>query len=46
VKELVKKFDQHLKVIKVEMEFDQAKITADAAKGRGMVDELTDRLNK
>jgi hypothetical protein len=46
VKELVKKFDQHLKVIKSEKEFDQAKITADVAKGRAMVDELTDRLNK
>ena len=46
VKELVKKFDQHMKVFTAEKEFDQTKITADVAKGRAFVDELTDKLNK
>lgn len=46
VKELVKKLDKHLKVFKAEKDFDQAKITADVVKGRALIDELTDKLNK
>jgi predicted transcriptional regulator len=46
VKDIVKKLDEHLKVFKAERDFDQAKITADVVKGRVLLDELTDRLNK
>ena len=44
--QLWKKLEQHLKIFKSEKEFDQQKITADVVKGRELLDQLTDRLNK
>jgi hypothetical protein len=42
-KETWKKFDEHLKVFAQEKEFDTKKITADVEKGKGFIEQLSEK---
>ena len=45
VKDLLKNFEEHLKVFTTEKDFDQQKITGDVEKGRAFIEQLTDKLS-
>jgi hypothetical protein len=46
VQDLMKQLDQHLKIFLAEKDFDTKKITADVAKGKKIIEELSDKLAK
>jgi len=46
VHDLTHELDQHLKTFLAEKDFDTKKITADVAKGKKMIEELSNRLAK
>jgi hypothetical protein len=45
VKDLIQQLDQHLKTLLVEKDFNTQKIISDVAKGKKIVEQLTEKLN-